>query len=73
MDYGVWTVGSILSTLRGSQGAHEWSKQKYHVRTNLPLMVSPVFALQRPQNTMKNTIDDADYIINFKSLTLYNQ
>jgi len=36
-------------------------------------MVSPVFALQRPENTMKNTIDDADYIINLKNLTLYIQ
>jgi len=27
-------------------------------------MLSLVFALQRAGNTMKNTIDDADYIIN---------
>lgn len=27
-------------------------------------MVSLVFALQRAENTMKNTIDDAAYIIN---------
>jgi hypothetical protein len=27
-------------------------------------MVSLIFALQRAENTMKNTIDDADYIIN---------
>jgi hypothetical protein len=38
--------------------------QKYHDRTHLPLMVSLVFALQRAENTMKNTIDDADHIIN---------
>jgi len=28
-------------------------------------MVSLLFILQRVENTMKNTIDDADYIINF--------
>ena len=27
-------------------------------------MVSLVFALQRTENTMKHTIDDADYVIN---------
>ena len=73
MDCGAWTVGNILSTLRGSQGAHEWSKRKHHVRINLPLMVSPVFALQHLGNTMKNTIDDADYIINMIDLTLIIQ
>jgi hypothetical protein len=33
---------------------------KYHDSTNLPLMVLLLFALQRAENTMKNTIDDAD-------------
>jgi len=28
-------------------------------------MVSLLFILQRVENTMKNTIDDADYMINF--------
>ncbi len=28
-------------------------------------MVLLLFALQRAENTMKNTIDDADYIINW--------
>ncbi|HXK55863.1 MAG TPA: hypothetical protein PLZ16_04395 [Gammaproteobacteria bacterium] len=37
---------------------------RYHDRINLYLMVSPVFALKLAGNTMKNTIDDADYIIN---------
>jgi len=36
-------------------------------------MVSQVFALQRAENTMKNTIDDADYIINKIVFILYNQ
>ena len=27
-------------------------------------MVSLIFVIQRAENTMKNTIDDADYIIN---------
>ncbi|WP_335342600.1 hypothetical protein, partial [Sedimenticola hydrogenitrophicus] len=30
----------------------------------LPLMVSPLSALLPATNTMRNTIDDADYIIN---------
>jgi len=38
--------------------------QKYHDYTNLTLMVSLLFVLQRAGNAMKNTIDDADYIIN---------
>ena len=37
---------------------------KYHDYTNLTLMVSLLLVLQRAGNTMKNTIDDADYIIN---------
>jgi len=49
-------------------------------------MVSLALALQRAENTMKNTIDDVDYIINmiifivifqyvttFRSLPLYYQ
>ena len=36
----------------------------YHDYANLPLMVLLLFALQRSESTMKNTIDDADYIIN---------
>ncbi len=36
-------------------------------------MVLPDFALQPAENTMKNTIDDADYIINLENLPLYNQ
>jgi len=36
-------------------------------------MVSPYLVVQPAENTMKNTIDDADYIINLKILTLYNQ
>ncbi len=40
------------------------SAKKYHDRTNPPLMVSPGFALQPVGNTMKDTIDDTDYIIN---------
>ena len=40
------------------------SAKKYYDRTNPPLMVSPVFALQPVENTMKYTIDDTDYVIN---------
>ena len=45
------------------------STKKYLDRTNLPLMVSLGFALQ----AVKNTIDDADYIINLATLILTNQ
>jgi hypothetical protein len=34
-------------------------------------MVSLLFTLQRTGNAMKNTIDDADYIINWIFLLLY--
>ena len=46
---------------------------KYHDSTNLPLMVSLIFTLQRVRNTMKNTIDDADYIINWIAFIISNQ
>jgi hypothetical protein len=36
-------------------------------------MVSLLFALQRAGNTMKNTIDDADYIINWIVLIIIFQ
>ena len=36
-------------------------------------MVPLVFASQPAKNTMKNTIDDADYIINLEYLFIYNQ
>jgi len=36
-------------------------------------MVSLFSALLPAENTMKNTIDDVDYIINLKNLTLYIQ
>ena len=39
--------------------------RKYHEWFDMPLMVSLAFALQRAENTMKNTIDDADYIMNW--------
>ncbi len=47
--------------------------QKYHDYTKLPVMVLPDFALQGAENTMKNTINDADYIINLEYLFLLNQ
>jgi hypothetical protein len=36
-------------------------------------MVSLFLALPAAENTMKNTIDDADYIINWIGLILINQ
>jgi hypothetical protein len=38
---------------------------RYHACINLPCMVSMFSALLRTIYTMKNTIDDADYIINW--------
>lgn len=37
----------------------------YHVYADLPCMVLLPSTLQRAEYTMKNTIDDADYIINW--------
>jgi len=37
---------------------------RYHARLNIHLMVSMYSAFLHAINTMKNTIDDADYIIN---------
>jgi len=36
-------------------------------------MVSPLFCLNAPENTMKNTIDDADYIINWINFIFLNR
>ena len=36
-------------------------------------MVSLLFVVSRAENTMKNTIDDADYIINWIDLFVINQ
>ena len=36
-------------------------------------MVLLLFALQRAENTMKNTIDDADYIINWSCFIIIFQ
>lgn len=41
--------------------------------TDLPFMVSQLLALQRPRNTIKNTIDDENYIIDLFLLTLFIQ
>jgi len=49
------------------------SAKKCHDRTNPPLMVSPGFALQPVENTMKYTIDDADYIIKMIDLIIIIQ
>jgi hypothetical protein len=63
-------VGTVIN--RGYQHNHatpvrerESERRPYHDSTNLLLMVSSVFCLNAPKNTTKNTIDDADYIINF--------
>ena len=51
----------------------ESERRQYHDSTNLPLMVSLLFALQHAGNTMKNTIDDADYIIDWIVLIIIIQ
>lgn len=35
----------------------------YHDYANLPIMALPLFALQLAENAMKNTIDDAEYVV----------
>ena len=45
-------------------GCRFFEHPKYHDSTNILLMVSLLYVLQRAENAMKNTIDDADYIIN---------
>lgn len=39
----------------------------------MPRMVLPDIVLQPAGNTMKNTIDDVDYMINPEYFLLYNQ
>ena len=46
--------------------------KKYHDSTQLPLMVSPDCAQQRLENTMKNTNDDADFIVDQVDLFFIN-
>jgi len=46
---------------------------RYHEDNNPPSMVFMPAVWQHDINTMQNTIDDADYIINLKNLSLYNQ
>jgi len=47
--------------------------EKYHDHSTLPFLVSLYLARQPAKNTMKYTIDDADYIINLTKLILANQ
>ena len=56
---------NTLGSLKAVINMPTWpSAKKCHDRTNPPLMVSPGFALQPVENTMENTIDDTDHIIN---------
>jgi hypothetical protein len=71
-------VGSVIN--RAHQHNHatpvrerESERLPYHDSTNPLLMVSPLFCLNAPENTTKNTIDDADYIINWINLFFLNQ
>jgi hypothetical protein len=61
-------VGNVIN--RAHQYNHatpvrerESERRPYHDSTNPLLMVSPLFCLNELENTTKNTIDDADYII----------
>jgi hypothetical protein len=54
-----------LGLLKAAINMPTWpSAKKYHDSTHLPFMVSPFLALPAAENTMRNTIDDADCIIN---------
>ena len=53
-----------LGPIKLLENIHSVELLKYDDYTNLTLMVSLLLVLQRAGNTMKNTIDDADYIIN---------
>jgi hypothetical protein len=46
---------------------------RYHAKLDFHLMVSMCSASPHARNTMKNTIDDADYIINLVVLIVINQ
>jgi hypothetical protein len=46
---------------------------QYHASINFPCMVSIRSTLLPATNTMKNTIDDAEYIINWVDLIVINQ
>ena len=53
--------------------ANQDGDRKYHDYADLPCMVLPPSTLQRVANIMKNTIDDADDMINRIVFILYNQ
>ena len=54
-------------------GAPSAQATRYHASINFPLLVSMRSALQRVENTMKNTIDDVDYIIDQSRLIIIFQ
>ena len=56
-----------------SDAGYSTERHKYHDSINLPFMVSLVLTLLHAKNTMKNTIDDADYIINMIAIILIFQ
>jgi succinate dehydrogenase hydrophobic anchor subunit len=53
--------------------AHAAQALRYHAGINIPRMVLLFSALLHAINTMKNTIDDADYIINWIVFIINNQ
>jgi hypothetical protein len=74
MDFGAGYV-TISTAPTSIITPHSFEKQnfehrQYHDSTKLSLMVSRILVLQRAGNTMKNTIDDADYIIDWIFLLL---
>lgn len=56
-----------------SYRAHAVQALWYHASINFPIMVSIFSALLHAANTMKNTIDDADYIIDLSYIIVIFQ
>ncbi|WP_456380472.1 hypothetical protein [Thiolapillus sp.] len=64
-----WGTGNVFNNAHQQNHAtpvreQESERRQYHDSTHSPLMVPPLFCSNAPENTMKNTIDNADYIIN---------
>ena len=57
-------IGCILTGTKAFSCACAVQVPRYHARFNFHPMVSMYSALLHARNTMKNTIDDVDYIIN---------
>ena len=72
-------VGTVINSVHQQnhitlvQRRYLSADRSYHDYANLLLMVLLLSALQCAENTMKYTIDDADYIINWIFFIVNNQ